>query len=93
MLHNCSRKAGSGFRKSGAEYFLGKGIGLDAIVSSQEFRWLETKWKTKTDFWRGKEPSERLERIQGQKDAGRKGHYFLPWHPDTLRQHTLPQRK
>ena len=66
-------KAGSGFRKSGAEYFLGKGIGLDAIVSSQEFRWLETKWKTKTDFWRGKEPSERLERIQGQKDAGRKG--------------------
>jgi len=66
-------KAGSGFRKSGAEYFLGKGIGLNAIVSSQEFRWLETKWKTKTEFWRGKEPSERLERVQGQKDLGSKG--------------------
>ena len=66
-------KAGSGFRKSGAEYFLGKGIGLHAIVSSQEFRWLETKWKTKTHFWRGKEPSERLQRVQGQKDLGSKG--------------------
>lgn len=66
-------KAGSGFRKSGAEYFLGKGIGLNAILSSQEFRWLETKWKTKTEFWRGKEPSERLERVQGQKDVGSKG--------------------
>ena len=66
-------KAGSGFRKSGAEYFLGKGIGLNAILSSQEFRWLETKWKTKTDFWRGKEPSERLERVQGQKEVGSKG--------------------
>lgn len=66
-------KAGSGFRKSGAEYFLGKGIGLNAILSSQEFRWLETKWKTKTEFWRGKEPSERLERVQGQKEVGSKG--------------------
>lgn len=66
-------KAGSGFRKSGAEYFLGKGKGLNAILSSQEFRWLETKWKTKTEFWRGKEPSERLERVQGQKEVGSKG--------------------
>lgn len=76
-IRKCGRivqeKAGSGFRKSGAEYFLGKGIGLNAIVSSQEFRWLETKWKTKTEFWRGKEPSERLERVQGQKDVGSKG--------------------
>jgi len=67
------QKAGSGFRKSGAEYFLGKGLGLNAILSSQEFRWLETKWKTKTEFWRGKETSERLERVLGQKDAGSKG--------------------
>ena len=66
-------KAGSGFRKSGAEYFLGKGIGLNAIVNSHEFQWLETKWKSKTHFWRGKEPSERLERVQGQKQPGRKG--------------------
>ena len=76
-VKNCGRivreKAGSGFRKSGAEYFLGKGIGLNAILSSQEFRWLETKWKTKTDFWRGKEPSERLERVQGRKEVGSKG--------------------
>lgn len=62
-------KAGAGFRKSGAEYFLGKGIGLHAIVNSHEFQWLETKWKTKTHFWRGKEPSERLQRVQGQKEA------------------------
>ena len=41
--------------------------------SSQEFRWLDTKWKTKTDFWRGKEPSERLERVQGRKEVGSKG--------------------
>ena len=66
-------KAGSGFRKSGAEYFLGKGSGLNAILSSQEFRWLDTKWETKTDFWRGKEPSERLERVQGRKEVGCKG--------------------
>ena len=66
-------KAGSGFRKSGAEYFLGKGTGLNAIVNSHEFQWLERKWKTKTQFWRGKEPSEKLERVKGQKEAGRKG--------------------
>ena len=53
--------------------FLVRALDLDAIVSSQEFRWLETKWKTKTEFWRGKEPSERLERVQGQKDLGSKG--------------------
>lgn len=66
-------KTGIGFRKSGAEYFLGKGIGLYAIVTSQEFRWLETKWETKTDFWRSKEISEKLERVCGQKDVNFKG--------------------
>ena len=66
-------KAGSRFRKSGAEYFLGKGIGLNAVVNSHEFQCLETKWKSKTHFWRGKEPSERLERVQGQKEPGKKG--------------------
>lgn len=45
----------------------------NAIISSQEFRWLETKWKTKTEFWRGKEPSQRLERVQGRKEVGSKG--------------------
>lgn len=68
-----TEKAGAGLRKSGTEYFLGKGIGLDAILSSQEFRWLENKWKTKTHFWRSKETSEKLERVQGQKDANFKG--------------------
>ena len=58
-----------GYRKSGAEYFLGKGIGLYAIVTSQEFRWLETTWETKTDFWRSREISEKLERVCGQKDV------------------------
>lgn len=62
-------KAGSGFRKSGAEYFLGKGKGLNAFVSGHEFHTLNRKWKTKTDFWRGKEPSERLERVKGQKES------------------------
>lgn len=66
-------KTGIGFRKSGAEYFLGKGIGLYAIVTSQEFRWLETKWETKTDFWRSREISEKLERVCGQKDVHFKG--------------------
>lgn len=66
-------KTGIGFRRSGAEYFLGKGIGLYAIVTSQEFRWLETKWETKTDFWRSKEISEKLERVCGQKDVNFKG--------------------
>lgn len=68
-----TEKAGTGFRKSGTEYFLGKGIGLDAILSSQEFRWLENRWKTKTHFWRSKETTEKLERIQGQKDVNFKG--------------------
>lgn len=68
-----TEKAGTGFRKSGTEYFLGKGIGLDAILSSQEFRWLENRWKTKTHFWRSKETTEKLERVQGQKDVNFKG--------------------
>ena len=66
-------KTGIGFRKSGAEYFLGKGIGLYAIASSQEFRSLETKWETKTAFWRSKEISEKLERVCGQKDVNFNG--------------------
>lgn len=62
-----------GFRKSGAEYFLGKGTGLYAIANSQQFPSLETKGETKTDFWRSKEISEKLERVCGQKDANLNG--------------------
>ena len=62
------KRTGSRARKSGAEYFLGKGTGLAAIVSRQEFPDLEKKWtKTKTDFWRSKEVSETLTRVRGQK--------------------------
>lgn len=68
-----TEKTGTGFRKSGAEYFLGKGRGLDALVSSQEFRLPETKWKTKTEFWRSKETTTKLERLRGQKEASLKG--------------------
>jgi len=63
-------KTGKGFRKSAAEYFLGKGIGLYAFVTSQEF---QTKWENKTDFWRSKDISEKLERVCGQKDVNFKG--------------------
>ena len=56
-------------RHSGAEYFLGKGKGLSAIVSSQRFPTLENKWKTKTQFWRSKEVSDVLLRVRGQKEA------------------------
>ena len=80
-IKKCNRivrdKTGIGFRKSGAEYFLGKGIGLYAIVSMQslhqEFPSLETKWETKTHFWRSNEISEKLERVCGQKDVNFNG--------------------
>ena len=62
------RRTGWRARKSAAEYFLGNGTGLAAIVSRQEFPELEKKWRnTKTDFWRSKEVSETLARVRGQK--------------------------
>lgn len=62
------RRTGWRARKSGAEYFLGNGTGLAAIVSRQEFPELEKKWRnTKTEFWRSKEVSETLARVRGQK--------------------------
>jgi len=65
-------KTGLGFRKSGAEYFLGKGRGLYAIVSGRELPSFD-RTKTKTYFWRSKEVTEKLERVQGQKDVTFKG--------------------
>lgn len=56
-------------RLSGAEYFLGKGKGLSAIVSSQRFPTLERKGRNKTHFWRSKEVSDVLLRVKGQKEA------------------------
>lgn len=62
------KRTGWRARKSAAEYFLGNGTGLAAIVSRQEFPELEKKWRnTKTDFWRSKEVSETLARVRGQK--------------------------
>ena len=61
------QRRGLGARKSAAEYFLGKGKGLNAIVSRQEFPELEKKLKSKTEFWRSKEVSETLLRVRGQK--------------------------
>lgn len=62
------KRTGWRARKSAAEYFLGNGTGLAAIVSRQEFPELEKKWRnTKTDFWRSKEVSETLVRVRGQK--------------------------
>ena len=66
------KQAGLTFRKSGAEYFLGKGRGLNAIVSGQKFSWFD-RTKTKTHFWRSKETKEKLERVKGQKDVTLKG--------------------
>ena len=62
------KRTGCRARKSGAEYFLGNGTGLAAIVSRQEFPELEKKWRnTKTEFWRSNEVSEILARVRGQK--------------------------
>ena len=66
------KKTGKGFRKSGAEYFLGKGTGLYAIANSQQFRSLE-KGESKTNLWRSREISEKLERVCGQKDVNFNG--------------------
>ncbi|XP_078367189.1 sterile alpha motif domain-containing protein 9-like isoform X1 [Oculina patagonica] len=64
------KRTGWRARKSAAEYFLGKGTGLIAIVSRKEFPELQKKWsKTKTDFWRSKEVSETLIRVRGQKHS------------------------
>lgn len=68
-LNFALKRTGWRARKSGAEYFLGKGTGLTAIVSCQEFPELEKKSKTKTDFWRSREVSETLVRVRGHKVA------------------------
>ena len=67
------QRTGEGYRKSAAEYFLGKKTGLYAIVNRQQFQSLESKGRGKTDFWRSKEISETLERVCGQKDVNLTG--------------------
>lgn len=59
------------YRKSAAEYLLGKGVGLHAILCPNEVSTDSMDMKTK--FWRSKDVFERLERLCGQKILGRKG--------------------
>ena len=72
----------SEYRKSSAEYFLGKGIGMKAILPSHEFEDSSRKHDMKpasdgrskdTEFWRSKDVYEKLERLCGQKVLGKRG--------------------
>ena len=69
-------RTGQDSRKSGAEYFLGKGIGLNALVSYTDLISSTSHHKaeeTKTEFWRSWEIFNTLERVRGQKDINKKG--------------------
>ena len=59
------------YRKSGAEYLLGRGIGLNAILSSHKVS--PDSVEHKIDFWRSFELYEKLERLRGEKILGKKG--------------------
>ena len=65
-------RTGRDSRKSGAEYFLGKGIGLYELVCATDLPHRKTE-ETKTTFWRSSEIFNKLERVCGQKDVSRKG--------------------
>lgn len=55
-----------GNRRSGAEYLLGKGKGLDAIIRPCELPG-NRQDMNKTKFWKSKAVAERLERLRGTK--------------------------
>ncbi len=59
------------YRKSGAEYLLGRGIGLNVILSSHKVS--PDSVEHKIDFWRSFELYEKLERLRGEKILGKKG--------------------
>ena len=73
------------YRKSSAEYFLGKGSGINAILPSHEFEDSSRKQQMKTanggrrrdvrdtQFWRSKDVYKKLERLCGQKVLGKRG--------------------
>lgn len=73
------------YRKSSAEYFLGKGIGIKAILPIHEFDYTNKKIEKKsgtngsskdmrsTEFWRSKDVFEKLQRLCGKKVLGKKG--------------------
>ena len=62
-------------KKSRAEYFLGKGKGLDALVCAVNMPWRERD-QEKTEFWRSLDVFDTLERVCGQKDVQCKGVLF-----------------
>ena len=59
------------YRKSGAEYLLGKGMGLNVILSSHKVS--PDSVEHKSDFWRSLELYEKLERLRGEKVLGKTG--------------------
>jgi hypothetical protein len=59
------------YRKSGAEYLLGRGVGLNIILSSHKVSL--DRVGHKSDFWRSLELYEKLERLRGEKVLGKKG--------------------
>ena len=59
------------YRKSGAEYLLGRGVGLNVILSSHKVS--PDSVEHKIDFWRSLELYEKLERLRGEKILGKKG--------------------
>ena len=59
------------YRKSGAEYLLGRGIGLNVLLSSHKVS--PDSVEHKIDFWRSLELYEKLERLRGEKILGKKG--------------------
>ena len=73
------------YRKSSAEYFLGKGLGIKAILPSHEFEDSSRKQEMKsanngrsgdvrdTEFWRSHDVYDKLERLRGQKVLGKRG--------------------
>ena len=59
------------YRKSGAEYLLGRGVGLKAILSSHNVS--PDSVEHKIEFWRSLDLYEKLERLRGEKILGKKG--------------------
>jgi hypothetical protein len=59
------------YRKSGAEYLLGRGTGLNAILSSHNVS--PDSVEHKIDFWRSLDLYKKLERLRGEKILGKKG--------------------
>ena len=68
-----------GHRRSGAEYLLGKGIGLKSIIPPHQVVMQDAvehrsrDVKLETEFWRSKIVYDKLERLSGKKNLQKKG--------------------